>query len=260
MSWKYYWRDIVRKHRVIIRGWPANIPFANLSDISSALPTLEALLRKWEQGTVFWESISDEAFKDLNEQRDVDIESGVMDEPGPRKERKDKGTKRAAVPAQTQAVAQVVPENMPLTQAGIGPVAPDVLIANHSVPLHPNIDCVPHTVINHIASDTTLPAEQPIVVDNAAFDGGDLLSLDTFPHDILMATDSNPEFAIPEFQGLYDFHPFSDVIFAQMAGAFDMPPYVFDPALSGGTTDLNTMDFTSLLNDALFDTGPDSQL
>lgn len=217
---------------------------------------LEALLRKWEQGTVFWESISDEAFKDLNEQRDIDIESGVVDEPGPRKERKDKGTKRAAVPAQTQAVAQALLENIPLTQAGIGPVAP----TNHSVPLSANVDHIPHAVINHIASNSTLPAEQPIVVDDAAFDGGDLF--DTFPHDVLMATETNignPGFTSLEFQDIYDFGPgpFSDAIFTQMAGTFDMPP--FDPALHSGTTDLNTMDFTSLLNDALMETGPNSQ-
>jgi hypothetical protein len=262
MQWKYYWRDVVKKHRVIVRGWPDDIPFANLSDISSALPTLEALLRKWEHGTVVWELLTDEAFKELNEQRDMDIESGIVDEPSRRKERKDKGTKRAGMPAPAQAVAQAVPQNTPLEQASISSVAPDNLTATHAVPLDPNIGHIPHTVIDHVAPNSTLLAEQPSFGD-VAFDGGDVLSFDMFPDNVFMAAETNignPDFASPEFQGTYNFDPFSEAIFsqfAQMAGTFDVP--LLDTAMYGGITDVNMEDFTSMLNDVVLDTGADSQ-
>ena len=95
MRWKFYWRDVVERYRVVIKGWPDNIPFANLSVVSSGVPALETLLRKLESGAIYWQSISEEEFADLTKQRNTDIENGVVAVPDSRKQRSDKGTKRA---------------------------------------------------------------------------------------------------------------------------------------------------------------------
>ncbi|KAG1775915.1 hypothetical protein EV702DRAFT_941657, partial [Suillus placidus] len=41
MQWTHYFRNIVRHYQVMIVGWPNNIPFVNLSKVSSALPELK---------------------------------------------------------------------------------------------------------------------------------------------------------------------------------------------------------------------------
>ncbi|KAG1783911.1 hypothetical protein EV702DRAFT_945406, partial [Suillus placidus] len=41
MQWTHYFRNIIRRYQVMIVGWPNNIPFVNLSKVSSALPELE---------------------------------------------------------------------------------------------------------------------------------------------------------------------------------------------------------------------------
>ncbi|KAG1719213.1 hypothetical protein EDB19DRAFT_1585549, partial [Suillus lakei] len=59
MQWIHYFRNIIQCYQVVIEGWPNNIPFANLSKASSAIPDLEMLLRKWESGTTYWKAIDD---------------------------------------------------------------------------------------------------------------------------------------------------------------------------------------------------------
>jgi hypothetical protein len=44
MEWKHYWRNVVRRHQVVIEGWPDAIPFRNLSETSNSLANLETLL------------------------------------------------------------------------------------------------------------------------------------------------------------------------------------------------------------------------
>ncbi|KAH7922389.1 hypothetical protein BV22DRAFT_1131497 [Leucogyrophana mollusca] len=75
------------------------MPFANLSDVSSALPDLESLLRKWKSGAICWEAVSDEEFKRLHTKRNERIEKGEIEDPC-RRTRADKGKhhKRARVP------------------------------------------------------------------------------------------------------------------------------------------------------------------
>ncbi|KAG2365336.1 hypothetical protein BDR07DRAFT_1481456 [Suillus spraguei] len=52
MHWAHYWRNVVQRYLVVIEGWPENIPFVNLSTVSSALPDLEMLLDKWKTGEI----------------------------------------------------------------------------------------------------------------------------------------------------------------------------------------------------------------
>jgi hypothetical protein len=94
MHWKHYWRNVVKKYRVIIEGWPANIPFASLSDVSVPLPDLETLLRQWQSGKIYWRELTASEFKKLNKERDDKLESGEIQPPAPRRPRSDRGKKR----------------------------------------------------------------------------------------------------------------------------------------------------------------------
>ena len=96
MRWKFYWRDVVERYRVVLKGWLDTIPFANLSEVSSGAPALETLLRKLESGAIYWQSILEEEYADLNKQRNTDIENGVVAVPESRKQQSDKGTKKRA--------------------------------------------------------------------------------------------------------------------------------------------------------------------
>ncbi|KAF8436345.1 hypothetical protein L210DRAFT_3648115 [Boletus edulis BED1] len=93
MQWKYYFRNVVMRHKVMIKGWPSTIPFANLSDMSSSYSQLEMLLQKWESGAISWEVVSDEELETLREERNIQIEAGEIEDPLHRP-RADKGTKR----------------------------------------------------------------------------------------------------------------------------------------------------------------------
>lgn len=94
MEWKYYWRNVVQRYQVVIEGWPDNIPFGNLSNYSNSLADLEALLRKWRCGSIYWKEITDHELQQLNKERDERIERGEIDAPVPRRRRSDYGKKR----------------------------------------------------------------------------------------------------------------------------------------------------------------------
>jgi hypothetical protein len=95
MRWTHYWRDVVSRHHAIIDGWPDDVPFKNLSDVSSSLPALESLLRKWESGKIFWRALTVAEFNEMDLERNVNIETGTTLEPRPRRTRSDKGKKRS---------------------------------------------------------------------------------------------------------------------------------------------------------------------
>ncbi|KAG2343956.1 hypothetical protein BDR05DRAFT_866116, partial [Suillus weaverae] len=58
MQWAHYFHNIVQCYQVMVDGWPNNVPSANLSQVSSALPELERLLCKWESGTTHWKTLT----------------------------------------------------------------------------------------------------------------------------------------------------------------------------------------------------------
>ena len=63
---------------VIFEGWPSNIPFQNLSAVSSPLADLESLLQRWQDGTTYWKQITaSEAEKLINGMK----ERGEIQEP-----------------------------------------------------------------------------------------------------------------------------------------------------------------------------------
>ena len=93
MQWAYYFRNIVQRYQVMIEGWPDSVPFGNLSSVSSALPALETLLRKWESGTTHWKTLSEEDFETVRQEHEEKLKSGEVEERH-RRTRSDKGTKR----------------------------------------------------------------------------------------------------------------------------------------------------------------------
>ncbi|KAG1884169.1 hypothetical protein F4604DRAFT_1575016 [Suillus subluteus] len=80
MHWANYWRNMVQRYLVIIEGWPDNIPFVNLSSVSSALPDLEMLLRKWESHAIHWRRFDKDEYCALQEERNKKLESGEVAE------------------------------------------------------------------------------------------------------------------------------------------------------------------------------------
>ena len=83
MEWKQYWCNVVKRYQVIIEGWPANIPFCNLSETSSALPDLESLLQKWDCGKIYWRKLSEAELNRLNLEHDAQIKNGNLAAPTP---------------------------------------------------------------------------------------------------------------------------------------------------------------------------------
>ena len=93
MQWVHYFRNVIQRYQVIVEGWPSNIPFTNLSQISSALPQLKMLLHRWESGSTYWKSLSDEELEQLRQEREEKIENGDLVDRR-RQTRSDKGKKR----------------------------------------------------------------------------------------------------------------------------------------------------------------------
>ncbi|KAG1774227.1 hypothetical protein EV702DRAFT_974941 [Suillus placidus] len=92
MQWAYYFWNVVQRYQVMIEGWPENVPFANLSKVSSALPELEMLLRKWELGTAHWKILTDEDFEKMCLEHNEKLESGEIEDTR-RRPRSDTGSK-----------------------------------------------------------------------------------------------------------------------------------------------------------------------
>ena len=91
MEWKYYWQKVVARYHVIIEGWPASIPFKNLSAASSPLAELNMLLLSWQDGTTYWKQLtSTEAEKLIDGMK----ARGKIQEPVPHRPRSDRGKKR----------------------------------------------------------------------------------------------------------------------------------------------------------------------
>jgi len=95
MHWKHYWRNVITRYHVVIEGWPDDIPFKNLSEISSGLPALESLLRKLEAGKIYWKAISRAEYKEMEADCNARLEDGTVKQPSPCRTRSDKGKKRS---------------------------------------------------------------------------------------------------------------------------------------------------------------------
>jgi len=93
MQWKFYWRNVVSCYRVVIENWPEEIPFKNLSEALSHLQDLDGLLQKWKARTIFWRSLTNNEFNDMETAHNEEFESRKVDELH-RHHRSDHGKKR----------------------------------------------------------------------------------------------------------------------------------------------------------------------
>jgi hypothetical protein len=94
MEWKHYWQNIVRRYQVMMEGWPETIPFHNLSKTSNSLANLKMLLQKWQCGKTYWKKLTAAELKELDHERDAQIERGEVETHGPHHHCSDFGTKR----------------------------------------------------------------------------------------------------------------------------------------------------------------------
>lgn len=95
MKWTGYEEDIVQEYGVYISDWPNNIPFVNLSIASSGKPTLVKLLNFWQDGKTAWRTLTVPQKRERKRKLAAMRASGEKATPVPRKERSDKGKKRA---------------------------------------------------------------------------------------------------------------------------------------------------------------------
>jgi len=88
----YYWSAVVRPYKAKLEGWPSDIPFGNLSDVATSLPTLEKLSRLLKNGQLHWKALTDTELEELEDKRNEQIEAGQIVE-RVRQPRSDKGKK-----------------------------------------------------------------------------------------------------------------------------------------------------------------------
>ncbi|KAG1848570.1 hypothetical protein F4604DRAFT_1935349 [Suillus subluteus] len=80
MQWALYFWNIVQCYQVIIEGWTDNIPFANLSQVSSALPELDRLFQRWKSGATHWKTLTDEEFEKILQEHNNKLDHGKIDD------------------------------------------------------------------------------------------------------------------------------------------------------------------------------------
>jgi hypothetical protein len=119
MQWAHYFRNVVQRYQVVVEGWLDQIPFTNLSQVSSALPDLQMLCNRWDDGTTYWKSLSDEEFEKLRLEHEEKLKSGVIIDRR-HHTRSDKGTKcrSAAIPATTHHKQYKSAETIEDSEAG----------------------------------------------------------------------------------------------------------------------------------------------
>lgn len=79
----------------MVEGWPTSVPFRNLSEASNSLAELEGLLKGWQDGTIYWKTLSSQELKELELERNQQIRDGEVEPDQPRARRSDYGTKRS---------------------------------------------------------------------------------------------------------------------------------------------------------------------
>ncbi|KAG2100408.1 uncharacterized protein F5147DRAFT_747135 [Suillus discolor] len=93
MQWANYWRNIVQRYHVICEGWPAHIPFKNLSEASTSLPELQMLHDMWKNKLISWRLLDEDEYQQLLREHNEKVNTGEIVESS-RWPRSDKGKKR----------------------------------------------------------------------------------------------------------------------------------------------------------------------
>lgn len=99
MSWKHYASEVVRRHRVILAGWPVNT--FNIDGASRAV--LETIVNRIEDGSLTWKEATDEEI-DKHLEDIVEVEKT-------RRQRSDKGLSRKHAKGPTTLSPEEVPSD-----------------------------------------------------------------------------------------------------------------------------------------------------
>ncbi|OAX34557.1 hypothetical protein K503DRAFT_794132 [Rhizopogon vinicolor AM-OR11-026] len=180
MHWANYWRNVVQRYQVVVDGWPNNIPFDNLSKVSSALQDLEMILQKWKSGVIHWKELDDDEFQKLLKECDEKIESGEIIE-SHRRSRSDKGknctqsfdnSNSSRHKKTYKSVATIesdnddAPDNSTSTTPSVDAALPTIPSINTTPPSSPSIDATASTLpsisnappnLDHIYGPATFP-------------------------------------------------------------------------------------------------------
>lgn len=92
MEWIHYFHNVIERYSIIIKGWPPEIGFVNLS--LASIDNLQKLRRKWKQGTTHWKKLSPAELEKSEKEYDAQIEYGEIQALPLRWMRSDKGRKR----------------------------------------------------------------------------------------------------------------------------------------------------------------------
>jgi len=96
MKWANYWDAVVKKYKVVIKGWPSRIPFTSLMQACSGVGNTEVLLKSWMNGTTYWCQLNDDEFIEEEKNHDVHIALGEIPAHRLCKTCEDKGKKWSA--------------------------------------------------------------------------------------------------------------------------------------------------------------------
>lgn len=71
MYWtaREFFSFVVRRHRLLLEGWPEDVLFANPSDIRGGIRTFRRLLDRWNQGILRFRTVSESELHELDEAR-----------------------------------------------------------------------------------------------------------------------------------------------------------------------------------------------
>lgn len=108
MAWspRQYWRQVVQTHRVVVLGWPKDIPFCSPTQISS-LNLIGRLRHGWRTGGkkgIRFRRLTDEEFDDVHAKMELRIDAEAEKGRAMRKGREDQGKKRPLRPFTTRGI------------------------------------------------------------------------------------------------------------------------------------------------------------
>ena len=69
MEYTHYWTKVVHRYKVVLEGWPEELPFKNLSEIGTNMSILENLHERYKSGVMYWRPLTDRTLQQLEEEQ-----------------------------------------------------------------------------------------------------------------------------------------------------------------------------------------------
>ncbi|KAG2126224.1 hypothetical protein DEU56DRAFT_758971 [Suillus clintonianus] len=203
MQWTHYFRNIVRRYQVTIVGWPDNIPFVNLSKVSSALPELERLFHLWDTRITFWKTLTDEEFAKICQEHNEKLKSGEIEDIH-RRTRSDKGTKRKRLAATNSndntaqrkkyKSAETIEDTRTTARDNGGETTPQPSPHQPS-----NANTTPNLTFEPSVTTPNFTFEPSITTPNFTFKPSDAAPNSSTPHAAGSSLDANTHFTFPPY-------------------------------------------------------------